>query len=172
MNKIKRTISILLSIIVMGSLFSSKVQAASDNLPSGLPCSDIEKTVDAYVAAHQKTTAAVSIAVMDSDNVLFNKAYGNIDVENKIQADSNTVYEWGSITKMLTWVSVMQLAEQGKLDLDADIHKYLPKGFLTKLTYNSPITMKNLMNHNAGWQEVPVDINLANTNRIKPLGKP
>ena len=171
MNKIKRTISILLSIIVMCGLFSSKVQAASDNLPSGLPCSDIEKTVNAYVAAHQKTTAAVSIAVFDSNNVLFNKAYGNIDMENKIKADSNTVYEWGSITKMLTWVSVMQLAEQGKLDLDTDIHKYLPKGFLTKLTYNSPITLKNLMNHNAGWQEVPVDINLANTNRIKPLGE-
>jgi CubicO group peptidase (beta-lactamase class C family) len=171
MNKIKITISILLCIIVTSNLFSSNVQAASDTLPSGLSYSDIEKTIDVYVSTHQDTTAAVSIAIFNTDKILFNKAYGNIDMENEIEADSTTVYEWGSITKMLTWVSVMQLVEQGKIDLDTDIHNYLPKGFLTKLTYNSKITMKNLMNHNAGWQEVPVDINLAYSNRIKPLGE-
>lgn len=171
MRIIKRTTCILLSLIILNSLFYSNVLAANNTLPSGLSYFDIEKTVDAYVEEHKETTAAVSIAVFDSDNILFNKAYGDIDLENKINANNDTVYEWGSITKMLTWVSVMQLVEQGKLDLDADIHKYLPDGFLTKLTYNSPITMKNLMNHNAGWQEVPININLADANQTKPLGE-
>lgn len=171
MNIIKRTICIFISIIMISSTFSFQVQAADHKLPSGLPYSDIEKTVDAFASEHEKTTAAASVAVFIPDRVLFSKAYGHIDMEHQIKSDSETVYEWGSITKMLTWVSVMQLKEQGKLDLDTDIRKYLPKNFLTKLTYDTPITMKNLMDHDAGWQEVPVDINLADAHRIKPLGE-
>lgn len=171
MNIIKRTICIFISIIMISSTFSFQVQAADHKLPSGLPYSDIEKTVDAFASEHEKTTAAASVAVFIPDRVLFSKAYGHIDMEHQIKSDSETVYEWGSITKMLTWVSVMQLKEQGKLNLDTDIRKYLPKNFLTKLTYDTPITMKNLMDHDAGWQEVPVDINLADAHRIKPLGE-
>lgn len=52
----------------------------------------------------------------------------------------------------------MQLYEQDKIDLDKDIKEYLPKGFLTKLAYDTPITMINLMNHTAGWQELTYDI--------------
>nr|WP_231575276.1 serine hydrolase [Paenibacillus sp. FSL P4-0081] len=45
----------------------------------------------------------------------------------------------------------MQLVEQGKLNLETDIREYLPEGFLKKLKYESPISLLNLMNHNAGW---------------------
>ena len=171
MNKMKRVISILISILAISSIFSSDVQAANNKLPSGLAYPDIEKTVDAFAAEHKRTTAAASVAVFTQDRVLFDKAYGYIDMENKIRSDNKTVYEWGSITKLLTWVSVMQLAEQGKLNLDTDIRKYLPENFLTKLTYDTPITMRNLMNHNAGWQEVPININLADPHRIMSLGE-
>ena len=46
----------------------------------------------------------------------------------------------------------MQLVEQGKLDLDTDIQDYLPEGFLKNLEYDAPITLINLMHHNAGWR--------------------
>ena len=62
--------------------------------------------------------------------------------------------EWGSCSKLLVWTSVMQQRERGNIDLDADIREYLPEGFLTKLKYpEEKITMINLMNHNAGFQE-------------------
>lgn len=51
----------------------------------------------------------------------------------------------------------MQLVEQEKLDLNADLRAYLPDNFFKKLKYDDPITMLNLMNHNAGWQDVYVD---------------
>ena len=48
----------------------------------------------------------------------------------------------------------MQQCERGNIDLDTDIRAYLPEGFLTKLQYeDEKITMKNLMSHNAGFQE-------------------
>lgn len=171
MKKRKPFLSLLLSILAISSLFPITLLASDKTLPSNLPYNEIEQSIDLFVKEHQNTTAAVSISIFDSNTTLFEKAYGMIDIENNIKANDDTVYEWGSITKMLTWVSVMQLVEKGKLNLDADIKNYLPKNYLTKLTYSTPITVKHLMSHNAGWQEVPIDINLANASRMKPLGK-
>ncbi len=83
--------------------------------------------------------------------------------------DENTVYEWGSVSKLLIWISVMQLYEQGKLDLDKDIREYLPKNFLQKLSFDKPITMINLMNHTAGWQETIYDVETKDASRIVTL---
>ena len=52
----------------------------------------------------------------------------------------------------------MQLNEEGKIDLDADIRNYLPKGFLKNLHYDTPITMRHLMNHTAGFEEQLINL--------------
>lgn len=142
-----------------------------EQLPSGIAYSDIESSVDAYVTEHKKTTAAVSVAVFTGDKVLMNKAYGYTDIENAVINDDDTVFEWGSCSKLLVWTSVMQLVESGKIDLNQDIRTYLPTGFLKKLSYEKPITMLNLMNHNAGWQETVTDLFYNDKNDIKDLGK-
>ena len=53
--------------------------------------------------------------------------------------------------KLFTWTAVMQLVEQGKLDLDADINTYLD--FRIPDTYPQPITLKHLMTHTAGFED-------------------
>jgi CubicO group peptidase (beta-lactamase class C family) len=63
----------------------------------------------------------------------------------------------------------MQLYEQGKIDLEKDIREYLPEGFLSKFSYDEPITMINLMNHNAGWQETTYDVGVKDTSDIVNL---
>ena len=94
------------------------------------------------------------MSVFDRDVVVYNGYYGCADIENNIPADSETVYKWGSTSKIMVWTSVMQQWERGNIDLEADIRDYLPDGFLTKLKYpDEKITMLNLMNHNAGFQE-------------------
>lgn len=139
-------------------------------LPSGTKAADIEASVDAYVNEHKDTTAAVSVAVFTRDEVVMEKAYGYTDLENKIANDSEAVFEWGSCTKLLTWVSVMQLVEQGKIDLNRDVQAYLPPAFFKNLKYGEPITMLNLMNHNAGWQETVTDLFIKDKKDIKSLG--
>ena len=79
-----------------------------------------------------------------------------MDKENKVKVDDDSVFEWASITKLTVWVSVMQLWEEGKIDLEADIKTYLPEGFLRNLRYDKPITMLDLMNHQAGFDEMPL----------------
>jgi len=135
-------------------LFIPKITyAAAETLPSGVQDSEIGEKIEAYIAEHKDTTAAVSVAVFRGQETLYNTAYGYANIENGVAADDKTVYEWGSVSKLLVWVSVMQLWEQRQIDLETDVREYLPEQFLTKLKYDTPITMINLMNHNAGWQD-------------------
>ena len=80
-----------------------------------------------------------------------------MDKEKKLAVDDNSVFEWGSATKLTVWLSVMQLWEEGKIDLKTDIKEYLPKDFLKHLKYDKPITMLDLMNHQAGFDETPLN---------------
>ena len=129
-----------------------------DATPSGIPYEDLPGAMDAFVDERAATFASLSVEVFRGQETIYSRQAGYADIGNKVAADGNTVYEWASVSKLLIWVSVMQLFEQGKLDLDTDIREYLPDGFFRKLAYDEPITMIHLMNHNAGWQETVYDI--------------
>lgn len=138
--------------------------------PSGIPLSGLEAFVDNYVKEYigQKTVGA-SIVMVKDGQVVLSKGYGFADVERQIPVSPDTVMEWGSISKLAVWTSVMQLAEQGKLDLNQDIRSYLPPNFLTRLKYDEPITMLNLMNHNAGFEEYMFDMAYQSPDEVQSL---
>src|SRR6266568_5868858 len=96
--------------------------------------------------------AGASVLVMKDGNVLLQKGYGYADVKSKRPVDPNsTIFRLASISKLFTWISVMQLEEQGKLDLDTDINRYLD--FQIRPAFNKPITLRNLMTHTGGFVE-------------------
>lgn len=142
----KAAVVSLLSVLLLTFGFPVNVSASE---------SDVGSCIDAYVDEHCETLAGLAVSVMDSEDIIYTGYYGCADIENNIAVDDETVMEWGSISKLQVWVCVMQLKEKGLIDLNADIRAYLPDGFLTKLRYDAPITMINLMNHQAGFDEVP-----------------
>jgi len=96
--------------------------------------------------------AGAAVAVVKDGQLFFTKGYGYADVENKIPVDpEQTIFRTGSVGKVITWTAVMQLIEQGKLDLDADVNTYLD--FHIPDTYSQPITMKHLMTHTSGIED-------------------
>jgi CubicO group peptidase (beta-lactamase class C family) len=96
--------------------------------------------------------AGAAVAVVKDGKLFFAKGYGYADVENKIPVDpETTIFRTGSVGKAITWTAVMQLVEQGKLDLDADINTYLD--FRIPDTYPQPITLKHLMTHTSGIED-------------------
>ena len=96
--------------------------------------------------------AGAAVAVVKDGQLFFAKGYGYADVENKIPVDpEQTMFRIGSVGKAITWTAVMQLVEQGKLDLDADINTYLD--FHIPDTYPQPITLKHLMAHTSGIED-------------------
>ena len=152
----KKLISGMIAMVCAVSTLGTTVKASAGEMqtPSNLAYSEIGNSIDSYVKEREAGLASCEVSVFDADGIIYNGYYGYSDIENNIPADSETVYEWGSCSKLLVWASVMQQWEQGKLDLNSDIRDYLPENFLTKLQYpDEKITMLNLMSHNAGFQE-------------------
>lgn len=168
MRKITAGVLAILLLIVAGT---TTVFAAENNgrTPSGIAYPDLEKQIEDYIDVRKETTSSVSVTVFDSTDDIVSVIYGDANTKDGIEADGNTVYEWGSISKMLVWTSVMQLHEQGKIDLDADIRNYLPDGFLSNLSYKEPVTMCHLMNHTAGFQETVWDVEVTDREKIISL---
>ncbi|HXY87604.1 MAG TPA: serine hydrolase domain-containing protein [Candidatus Acidoferrales bacterium] len=114
--------------------------------------------------------AGATVAVVKDGKLFYTKGYGYADVENKTPVDANvSMFEIGSTTKLFTWTAVMQLVEEGKIDLHADVNTYL-KDFKIPATYPQPITMENLMTHTAGFEEQPKGLAVSDPKDIQPLG--
>jgi len=110
-------------------------------------------------------------AVMVKDGqVIYQRGYGQTDLDKKIPVDpSNSLFRIGSVTKVFTWIAVLQLYEQGLLDLDSDINTYLD--FRIPDTFPEPITLKHLMSHTAGFEDRKYEMAVTSPERLQPLGK-
>ncbi|MGB9466684.1 MAG: serine hydrolase domain-containing protein [Candidatus Acidiferrum sp.] len=120
---------------------------------------DLEAFFDGLVPLQMERSdvAGATVLVMKDGKELLKKGYGYSDVTKKTPVDPDTsMFRLASISKLFTWVSVMQLAEQGKLDIDADVNKYLD--FQIAPAFGKPITLRNLMTHTGGFEEEVRDI--------------
>src|SRR5918993_3013610 len=125
----------------------------------------LDKELAREMEKHHIAGAAVSV-VKDGELFLA-KGYGDADLENKIPVDpEQTVFRIGSVGKLFTWTAVMQLVEQGKLDLDADINDYLD--FRIPDTYPQPITLRHLMTHTSGFEDRWLDSVVSDTSEVIP----
>ena len=165
---LKKLFAAIIALALLCSL-ALPVSASEVVLPSGIGEEAIGEAIEDFVQDHEDTMAGLSVSVFRKDSVLYRNYFGYADKENRIPVDKNTVMEWGSATKLLVWVSAMQLWEQDKLDLEADIRTYLPKDFLRNLKYDEPITMLHLMNHNAGFEDSIVGMMTADESQILSL---
>ena len=110
--------------------------------------SAIIAAIDSVVTAPIKAgkLAGASVAVVRGNDTLVLKGYGFADLELDVPTPPNSSYEIGSVTKQFTAVGIMQLAEQGKVDLDADVTKYLPD----YPTQGHRISVRRLLDHTSG----------------------
>jgi len=130
--------------------------------PSGghsLTATDVETFLDGFVPLQleQDDIAGATIAIVKDGHLLFAKGYGyaNVEKQQPVVADA-TLFRPGSISKLFTWTAVMQLAEQKKVDLDRDVNAYLD--FKIPEAFGKPITLKNLLTHTPGFEEVIKDL--------------
>jgi len=103
-------------------------------------------------ALHKNNLAAAVVVVVKDGQILVSKGYGYADVATKKPVDpATTLFRPGSISKTFMWTAVMQLVEQGKLNLDVDINRYLD--FRIPPRDGEPITLRDLMTHTPGFEE-------------------
>lgn len=112
----------------------------------------------------------LSVIVVKDDEVVYSNAFGYADESQNVKATPDTIYHWWSMTKIPTAVAVMQLQEQGKLNIDDEVTKYLPWFDVKYPSTDSPvITISNLLQHTAGLPDtVPAMIGWVHYNETTP----
>jgi len=144
---------------------------ASTSTPPEMTQQDVAAFLDGIMPQQlaREDIAGAVISVVKDGKVIFARGYGYSDVEKKKPVSpADTLFRPGSISKLFTWTSVMQLVEQGKLDLDRDVNDYLD--FKIPATYSKPITLRNIMTHTAGFEESVQELFVADAKDLQPIG--
>ncbi len=145
----KRLMFILAFIVLSGC-------ASAPPRPASVARGDYEAT-QAYLSKliqyemKKNSVVGLSIALVDDQRIVWAEGFGYADQEKKILASADTLYRVGSISKLFTDTAAMQLVEQGELDIDQPLKKYIPK-FSIKSRYpgTAEITPRQLMTHHSG----------------------
>ena len=130
--------------------------AAQSTAAAELP--NLEAFVDGVVSGFmaQEQIAGAEVAVVRDGETLLVKGYGIDSVEPRRAVDPEvSLFRIGSISKTFTWLSIMQLAERGKLRLDDPINDHLPDELdVPDEGFEQPIRIIDLMNHTAGFEDI------------------
>lgn len=141
--------------------------AAADGTSRAMTAEDVEAFLDGLVPLQieQADIAGAVITIVKDGRVLFAKGYGFADAAARTPVSpETTLFRTGSVTKLFTWTAVMQLVEQGRLDLDMDVNAYLD--FRIPHTHGVPVTLRNLMTHRGGFQETLKNLGAQRKGRV------
>jgi CubicO group peptidase (beta-lactamase class C family) len=101
------------------------------------------------MAAHEQP--GLSIAIVDDQEVVWQKGYGFADVERRLPATPATLYRIASITKLFTATAILQLRDEGRLRLDDCVVEHLPWFRIRNVHPGGPaITLRHLLTHTSG----------------------
>ncbi|MFJ7734408.1 serine hydrolase domain-containing protein [Lysinibacillus sp. NPDC097231] len=175
MKKTNRLVAFVTTVIIIFSCFfyfPMSTFASAEVTPSGVDISKIETIVDDIMEGKIGVTVpGAAVSIVKDGRLIFSKGYGVANIKEDIPVDpTSTVFEIGSVSKIFTWTAVMQLVEEGKIDLHTDIREYIGYERLN-LVYDKPITILDLMNHTAGFEENASEMLTFDKEKVIPLEK-
>jgi CubicO group peptidase (beta-lactamase class C family) len=177
-SKLVRIISILIIIVIF--IFAAAPPAATQSVapeqaaapPAGqMDAQELEAFLDKLLAAEMADNhvPGAIVTVVKDGSPLLTKGYGYADLVENIPVDpERNLFHIASISKLFIWTAVMQLVEQGRLSLDADVNDYLD--FTIPATFPEPITVRDLMCHTAGFEDKSLGMWRLEVEAVGPLG--
>ncbi len=141
MKKVKITLSLALAItLIMFLLPRQEIKSENAN------------SIDEYLRAKMEETAipGMAISVIKNNEVILLKGYGYADIDDQTKIDIHTPFNIASISKPILGISLLQLVDQGKLNLDEDINSYLPFRIDNPKINSNRITVRHLATHTSG----------------------
>jgi CubicO group peptidase (beta-lactamase class C family) len=156
----------------VGTRVTGPAAASYPSAAAALTREDLEAWLDGYMpyALDCGDVAGAVVVVVKGGKVLLQKGYGFANVTTHRPFDpETTLVRPGSVSKLITWVAVMQLVEQHRIDLDRDINTYLD--FKIPPFEGRPVTMRNLMTHTPGFQDTFKDLVSLNPSGPLPLAE-
>jgi len=132
----------------------SPAQPRNNHAPAG-DFGALEAWLDPYLTAKMRALhvpGAAAVIVKDG-RILLSKGYGFASLRDRRPVEAErTLFRVASVSKLFTATAVMQLAEQGKLDLHTDVNRYLRR-FQIEDPFGRPVTLGHLLTHTAGFDE-------------------
>lgn len=132
---------------------------------------DVDAWLDGYLPYALKSgdIAGAEVAIVKDGQILTTRGYGYADVEKRRPIDpAKILFRPGSVSKLVTWTAVMQLVDEGKLDLDRDVNTYLD--FKIPPRDGKPVTLLQILTHTAGFEETAKDLIAYDPKYAMPLG--
>ena len=132
---------------------------------------DLSIFMDGLLTATMKERkiAGASMIIIKDDEILLKHGYGYADLDNKVKVNpDSTLFRIGSISKVFTWISLMQLIENGVYDLDTDINEYLEDINIPE-AFESPVTIRSLMSHTPGFEDILIKLFVRTPEEMQPL---
>ena len=163
---------LVILVFILAQLESTPVNAQAQQNES-LNSTELGAFFDGVIAAQLEAyhVPGATVSVVQNGKLIFARGYGYANIEQRTPVVADRIlFRPGSVSKLFVWTAVMQLVEQGKLDLNADINTYL-KDFKIPPTYPQPITLANLMTHTPGFEDQVLGTLVRSDKDIKPLGE-
>lgn len=157
MNPIRRVprTAALATLVLLAARPAAAQSAPVSAIPSAPPhdvralAAALDSVLPATLQALRVPGAAV--AVIEDGRVVLMRGYGYADLEARAPVTARTGFSTGSISKALTAWGVMRLVEQGRLELDAPVERYLTRWHLPESDFDaSGVTVRRLLSHTAG----------------------
>lgn len=139
--------------------------------PGQLTKSDVDAWLDGFMpyALRNGDIAGAVVVVVRDGQIVTQRGFGYADVAARKPVDpERTLFRPGSVSKLITWTAVMQQVELGKIDLDADINRYLD--FKIPPRDGQPVTMRQMMTHTPGFEDRGKDISFFDAKNQTSLG--
>ncbi|HEX8118239.1 MAG TPA: serine hydrolase domain-containing protein, partial [Pyrinomonadaceae bacterium] len=146
----RKTLSLAVAAVLLsGVVFRVPAGAQSPPSQTADPYAARLREFEEFVNASMKLDKIPGMTIgFSRDEYTWVKGFGYADLENKTPAHAESAYRLASVTKSMTGEAIVQLAERGKLDLDAEIQRYVPD----YPKQNWPVTVRNLLTHTGGGQ--------------------
>ncbi|POX89329.1 penicillin-binding protein [Mycobacterium kansasii] len=109
---------------------------------------ELDAKIDAGMKAYGIPGVAVGVWAGGQEYV---KGYGVTNVDHPVPVDADTVFRIGSTTKTFTGTTLMRLVDEGTVDLDAPVRRYLPEFAVADPAVGAAVTVRQLLNHTSGW---------------------
>src|SRR5689334_25149144 len=140
----RKTLVLVLTVIAILSSASLAQVPDKEKVVAGAE-RGFEKFTKAYVGPAPGCAAAVSL----KGEVVFEQAFGLADLEHNVPNTPQTIFESGSVAKQFTAAALVLLQQDGKLNIDDPVRKYIPE----LPDYGVPLTIRHLLNHTSGLRD-------------------
>jgi CubicO group peptidase (beta-lactamase class C family) len=145
----KTMIAVLIACTLCAATLGAQGRPISENAEIATNLKLMERWIEAQRV--YRNLPGLSVALVHDQDLIYARGFGFADIEDEIPATAQTMYRVASITKTFTATAIMQLRDQGKLQLDDPIDRYLPWFRIKNRFPNAPaITIRHLLTHTSG----------------------